>query len=205
MTVRDHLVSIATIVLLSHAALAQFEPPEQAPAPDVNSALGALNTLPPEYQNFVVKVSSDNGTPDPPQWYILAYRGNPQEGLFSIIVANGEIVQEKPSFNVGELFKVPNPIAIERITIDSRSAFDIAAQFAAANDRHSQKCQLCLAANRSGRHAGVEDMVLWSRGQLFRIHRNLRHEWGCHFNRRAASRAVSCECQHFVLSIESGR
>lgn len=135
MTVRDHLVSIATIVLLSHAALAQFEPPEQAPpAPDVNSALGALNTLPPEYQNFVVKVSADNGTPDPPQWYILAYRGNPQEGLFSIIVANGEIVQEKPSFNVGELFKVPNPIAIERITIDSRSAFDIAAQFAAAND-----------------------------------------------------------------------
>ena len=140
----DHLVSIATIVLLSHAALAQFEPPEQAPAPDVNSALGALNTLPPEYQNFVVKVSSDNGTPDPPQWYILAYRGSPEEGLFSIIVANGEIVQEKPTFNVGELFKIPTPIAIERITIDSRSAFEIASQFAAANDQTLQSVSYVL-------------------------------------------------------------
>ena len=135
MTLRNHLVSIATIVLLSHAALAQFEPPEQAPAQDVNSALGALSTLPPEYQDFVVKVSADNGTPDPPQWYILAYRGTPEEGLFSIIIANGEIVQEKPTFNVGELFKIPNPIAIERITIDSRSAFEIASQFAAASDQ----------------------------------------------------------------------
>lgn len=135
MIFRDHLVSIAIVMLWSHAALAQLEPTEQGPAQDVNSALGALNILPPEYQNFVVKISADNGTPDPPQWYILAYRGNPQEGLFSITIANGEIVQEKPSFNVGELFKVPNPIAIERITIDSRSAFEIASQVAAANDQ----------------------------------------------------------------------
>ena len=134
MTFRNHLVSIAIIVLWSQPALAQFEPPEEGPTQDVNSALGALNILPPEYQNFVVKISADNGTPDPPQWFILAYRGNPQEGLFSITIANGEIVQEKPSLNVGELFKVPNPIAIERITIDSRSAFEIASQFAAAND-----------------------------------------------------------------------
>ncbi len=49
------------------------------------------------------------------QWYILAYRGSPEEGLFSIAIANGQIVQEKPSFNVGELFKNPSPIAIERI------------------------------------------------------------------------------------------
>jgi hypothetical protein len=135
MTFRDHIVLIATIVLWSHAALAQSEPTEEGPAQNVNSALDALNMLPPEYQNFVVKVSADNGTPDPPQWYILAYRGNPQEGLFSITIANGEIIQEKPTLNVGELFKVPNPIAIERVTIDSRSAFEIASQFAAANDR----------------------------------------------------------------------
>ena len=49
-------------MLLSHAALAQFEPSDQAPTQDVNSALGALSILPPEYQNFVVKVSADNGT-----------------------------------------------------------------------------------------------------------------------------------------------
>ena len=155
MTFRDHLVSIATIVLLAHAAPAQFEPPEQAPTRDVNSALGALSSLPPEYQNFVVKVSADNGTPDPPQWYILAYRGNPEEGLFSIIIANGEIVQEKPSFNVGELFKVPNPIAIERITVDSRSAFEIASQFAAANDRTLRSVSYVL------QQTGPDSSPLW--------------------------------------------
>ena len=135
MTFRNRLVLITSIVLLSHKALAQFEPPQESAAQDMNSALGALSILPPEYQDFVVRVSADNGTPEPPQWYVLAYRGNPQEGLFSITVASGEIVQEKPSFNLGELFKNPSPIAVERVTIDSPAAFEIAEQFAAANDR----------------------------------------------------------------------
>ena len=82
------------------------------------------------------------------------------KGFSASCVANGEIVQEKPTFNVGELFKIPNPIAIERITIDSRSAFEIASQFAAANDQTLAKCQLRLAANRSGLLSYLETMVL---------------------------------------------
>jgi hypothetical protein len=155
MTSRNHLVLIASIVLLAHAAVAQFEPPEQAPTQDVNSALGALSILPPEYQNFVVKVSADNGTPDPPQWYFLAYRGNPQEGLFSISIANGQIIQEKPTFNLGELFKNPSPIAIERITIDSPAAFEIAEQFAAANDRHLKSVSYVL------QQSGPDSAPVW--------------------------------------------
>jgi hypothetical protein len=130
------LVQTALIMLSLQTAFAQFEPPQEGPLQDQDSALGALNILPPEYQNYVVKLSADNGTPDPPQWYVLAYRGSPEEGLFSIGIANGQIVQEKPSFNVGELFKNPSPIAIERITIDSPAAFGIAQQFAEANGRH---------------------------------------------------------------------
>jgi hypothetical protein len=122
----------ATILVVSQsAALPQLVPPQ----PDSNSALGALSILPPEYQGYVVKVSADNGDPGPPQWYVLAYRGDPEGGLFSITIANSEIVQEKPSLNLGELFRNPSPIAIERMTIDSPAAFDIAQQFAAANDR----------------------------------------------------------------------
>ena len=67
---------------------------------------------------------------------MLAYRGDPDNGLFSIAIAKGEIVQEKPSLNLGELFKNPSPIAVERIAVDSPAAFELAAQFAAANDRH---------------------------------------------------------------------
>ena len=130
MTFRHLLLPIAIMSL--HTAI-----PQLAPAQSVsNSALGALSVLPPEYQGYIVKLSADNGNPNPPEWYILAYRGSPEEGLFSIAIANGEIVQEKPSFNLGELFKNPSPIAVERIAIDSPTAFEIAQEVAAANGRN---------------------------------------------------------------------
>ena len=100
-----------------------------------NSALGALRILPPEYQAFVVKVSADDGNPDPSEWYILVYRGGSEGGLFSITIGNGEIVQLKPSLNLGELFRNPNPIAVDRIAVDSRDAFQIAQQLAASNGK----------------------------------------------------------------------
>ena len=131
MTFRFLLLAAMMAVSL-HTVLPQFDPPQ----PDSNSALGALSILPPQYQGYVVKLSADNGDPDPPQWYVLAYRGSPEDGLFSIAIAQGEIVQEKPSLNLGELFKSPSPIAVERITIDSPTAFDIAQQHAAANGRN---------------------------------------------------------------------
>jgi hypothetical protein len=130
------------MVLLSlDTVFPQFVPPQEQ---DSNSALGALSILPPQYQGCVVKLSADNGTPDPPQWYVLAYRGSPEEGLFSITIADGEIVQEKPSFNLGELFKNPSPIAMERMTIDSPAAFGIAQQFAAANGKNLQSVSYVL-------------------------------------------------------------
>jgi hypothetical protein len=131
MTFRNLLLLAAMLGVTWHSALPQLAPP---PA-DSNSALMALSVLPPEYQGNVVKLSADNGDPDPPKWYVLAYRDSPEGGLFSITIANGEIVQEKPSLNLGELFKNPSPIAVERMTIDSPAAFDIAQQFAAANGK----------------------------------------------------------------------
>jgi hypothetical protein len=132
MTLRRLPPCFAMIVLSACGAFSQAEPSRE----DSNSALGALDILPPLYRGSVVKLSADNGTPDPPQWYVLAYRGDPDNGLFSIAIAKGEIVQEKPSLNLGELFKNPSPIAVERIAVDSPAAFELAAQFAAANDRH---------------------------------------------------------------------
>jgi hypothetical protein len=131
MTFRYLLLCATVLVASQSASLPQFAPPQ----PDSNSALGAVSILPPEYQGYVVKLSADNGDPDPPQWYVLAYRDNPDGGLFTITIANGEIVQEKPSLNLGELFRNPSPIDVGRMTIDSPAAFDIAQQFAAANGR----------------------------------------------------------------------
>lgn len=150
------LVQAALIVASLSVTFGQFDPPEEEPAQqDSTSALGALSILPPEYQNYIVKLSADNGTPDPPQWYILAYRGRPQEGLFAITIANGQILQEKPSFNVGELFKNPSPIAVERMTIDSPTAFEIAQQFAGANGKHLTSASYVL------QQTGTDSAPIW--------------------------------------------
>jgi len=132
MTFRYRFLQTAMIAVSLHTAIPQSAPAQS----NSNSALGALSVLPPEYQGYIVKLSADNGNPNPPQWYVLAYRGTPEEGLFSIAIANGEIVQEKPSLNLGELFKNPSPIAVERIAIDSPTAFEIAQEVAAANGRN---------------------------------------------------------------------
>jgi hypothetical protein len=132
MTFRYLPLLAAVTAVWVRSAFSQFAPPPQLGS---NSALGALSLLPPQYQGSIVKLSADNGNPDPPEWYFLAYRGSPEGGLFSITIANGEIVQEKPSLNLGELFKNPSPIAVERITVDSPAAFDIAQQFAEANGK----------------------------------------------------------------------
>jgi hypothetical protein len=132
MTFRNFLLAAAVLGVTQNFALPQLAPP----LADSNSALMALGILPPQYQGNVVKLSADNGDPDPSQWYVLAYRDSPEGGLFSITIANGEIVQEKPSLNLGELFKNPSPIAVERMTIDSSAAFDIAQQFAEANGKN---------------------------------------------------------------------
>ena len=128
-----YLPLLASVLAVSmQTAVSQLTPPQAGS----NSALGALSLLPPQFQGNIVKISADNGNPDPPEWYFLAYRGSPEGGLFSITVANGQIVQEKPSLNLGELFKNPTPIAVERMAVDSRDAFEIARQFAGANDKH---------------------------------------------------------------------
>ena len=115
----------------------------------------ALGILPPPYQGTVVKLSADNGDPDPSQWYVLAYRDSPEGGLFSITIANGEIVQEKPSLNLGELFKNPSPIAVERMTIDSPAAFDIAQQFAEANGKNLATVSYVL------QQSGADSAPVW--------------------------------------------
>jgi hypothetical protein len=146
MTIRYLLLVSITMAVFQSSAIPQFAQPES----DSNSALAALSILPSEYQSYVVKLSADNGNPDPQQWYVLAYRGSPEGGLFSITIANGEIVQEKPSLNLGQLFRNPSPIALDRITIDSPAAFEIAQELAAANGKDLVRVSYVLQQTEEG-------------------------------------------------------
>ena len=78
MTFRNLLLLAAVLGVTQNFALPQLAPPP----PDSNSALMALGILPPQYQGNVVKLSADNGDPDPAQWYVLAYRDSPDGGPF---------------------------------------------------------------------------------------------------------------------------
>ena len=124
---------MAVLLAGPSAAFAQFVP--TTPRVSANSFLGALAVLPQKYTANVMKVSADDGNPDPPQWYFLAYRGSSDGGLFSITIADGKILQEKVSLNLGQLFKNPSPIAIDRIEVDSSAAFEIARGVANANGK----------------------------------------------------------------------
>ena len=149
MIFRNLLLLAAVLGVTQNVVLPQLAPP------DSNSALMALGILPPQYQGNVVKLSADNGNPDPARWYVLAYRDIPEGGLFSITIANGEIVQEKPSLNLGELFKNPSPIAVGRMTIDSPAAFDIAQQFAEANGKNLATVSYVL------QQSGADSAPVW--------------------------------------------
>ena len=186
-TFRDLLLLAALIAVSSQKALPQSDPPQ----PDSNSALGALSILRrPSIKVTLSSYPQTMETPDPPQWYILAYRGSPEDGLFSIAVAKGQIVQEKPSLNLGELFKSPNPIAIERIAVDSPTAFDIAQQRAAANGRNLGTASYVL------QQTGAESAPVWQiwcydrGGRYFGYLENRRHQRRRHFRGRLAKRAV---------------
>jgi hypothetical protein len=151
MTSRYFPLLAAALAVSMQTAVSQLTPAQAGS----NSALAALRLLPPQFQGNIVKISADNGNPDPPEWYFLAYRDSPEGGLFSITVADGQIVQEKPSLNLGELFKNPNPVAVERIAVDSPAAFEIARQFAAASDRQLDTVSYVL------QQTGLDSAPIW--------------------------------------------
>jgi hypothetical protein len=94
-------------------------------------ARAALQALPPHFAREVVRLSADNGRPDPMRWYVLA-RNRAEGGLFvknplySITITDGEISEAKRFVDVRQIFNRRNFINIPSVRIDSSVAFSIA-------------------------------------------------------------------------------
>ncbi len=88
----------------------------------------AWESLPTHFQNGVVKVSADNATATSQYWYFIAKK--PEGKLYSITIADGQIIQEKPSLDLRELLAHPTPIDFSRIQAGSGAAWAAAENFA---------------------------------------------------------------------------
>ena len=91
----------------------------------------ALQALPPQFAREVVRLSADNGRPDPMRWYVLA-RNRREGGLFvknplySITITDGQISEAKRFVDARQIFNRRNFINIPSVRIDSSVAFSIA-------------------------------------------------------------------------------
>jgi hypothetical protein len=96
-----------------------------------NGAKAALQALPSHFKRDVVRLSADNGRPNPSRWYVLAR--NPEEAglivknpLYSITIVRGQLAEAKRYVDARQIFNQRNFINIGRVRVDSAKAFQIA-------------------------------------------------------------------------------
>lgn len=95
-----------------------------------NGAIGALQALPPHFADQIVRVSADNGRPNPARWYVLAR--NPREAgflvkdpLYSITIVRGQLSEAKRSLDARQVMNRRNFVDLARVRVDSDQAFEI--------------------------------------------------------------------------------
>lgn len=102
---------------------------------DAGTALSAVEALPIKYKHGVIKISADNGDPEPPQWYFVAKNSDRDDVTYSITVVQGQITAEKPTLDLRALIRDAAPINFSRVTLDSAGAWAIAEKYVTANGK----------------------------------------------------------------------
>ena len=121
-----------------------------AQTPNPLGAKEAIASPPVQYRGEVLKVSADNGTPNPPQWFILARNSGQDIQIFNIAVAKGQVISEKISLDLREMFKGPSAINQEKLVVDSSDAFAIAARYGTANGKSVSSVSYALEQKGAG-------------------------------------------------------
>lgn len=93
----------------------------------------AIAAVPAHLRDGIVKITADNGNPNPPTWYIVAKNAGGE--VFSVSVADGQVTEEKPSLNFRALFTQPAPIDLARLSVGSDGAWTIAQNYASKKGR----------------------------------------------------------------------
>ncbi len=114
------------------------------------SALQALNALPASTRGNVLRISADNANPEPATWYFIARSGFGEGSLRSIVVQDGAVLSNRPSFDVRTLVNDSAPINFGRVRIDSDDVWRIAQRFASDRGRRLGNVSLNLAQRGRG-------------------------------------------------------
>ena len=100
-----------------------------AAAPRIG-AKTALQSLPSDFADQIVRLTADNGKPNPKRWYVLAR--NPQkpglllrDPLYSITIFGGQIAEVKRSLDARQVLR-RNFVDLAKVRVDSTDAFGIA-------------------------------------------------------------------------------
>ena len=116
-------------------------------ADDEWGAIAAYNALPSRFRTAVVKLSADNASPQPANWYFLARNSNARNALFSVTVSRGQVTDQRPSLDVRSMFNNPTPIDFGRVRVDSGEVWRIADAFAKRRGRILGSLSLVLSQN----------------------------------------------------------
>lgn len=158
-------ISFLILCLTSLSAVAQFQPPSPGAVPPTVAQNGnpdgvkaAIAAVPAYLRDGIVKVSADNGTPNPPAWYFTAKTGNGE--VYSVTVAQGQVVAEKPSLNLRALLTNPSEINLARLTVGSNGAWAAAQNYTQSKGRTLGSVSYVLEqkgrdAARSGRSGAI--------------------------------------------------
>lgn len=128
-------LALLALCLTPLIAKAQFQPPSPNSVPpgpaqmtDPDGVKAAIAAVPSYLRDGIVKISADNGTPNPPAWYVIAKTGNGE--VYSVTIAQGQVVEEKPSLNLRALFASPAAINLARLNVGSNGAWAAAEKYA---------------------------------------------------------------------------
>ncbi len=130
--------------------LATFTLCASAEKPDPLGAIAALAKLTPGLARDVVKVSGDNGNPNPGSWYIQTRDRNDANRQIRVIVTNGRIEEQKPRMDFRQAIAPSTAIDISEVRIDSGAVFEIARKYAEANGRQLGMVSYVLAQESRG-------------------------------------------------------
>ena len=104
-------------------------------ANDSAGAIATINALPQQYRSGVLKLSADNAAPNPDSWYLVAQRNGDDSNIHNLTVTGGQIVSDKRTIGLREIFGQAGPVSVPKVAVDSRDAFDIAQKYARANGK----------------------------------------------------------------------
>lgn len=115
-----------------------------------NTGLQALQAIPEEFADSIVKVSATECSPDPSYWLVLAYQDEIGDGPKEFKVVSGEVEDDHASFKVGQLISHSTAIDRSKVNVDSPVVFAIAQAQMEAGGGNMTKANMSLTQDGEG-------------------------------------------------------